>query len=1133
MPSLSNPITDLKAHYAVVIVGSGYGGAIAASRLARAGQQVCVLERGKEFQPGDFPNTLLKADRETQWDTPVGHIGSPTGLYDFRVNPDLNVFVGCGLGGTSLINANVALRPDPRVLQDPRWPQAFRDDVGNRLERGFQRAEEMLKATPYPRGFPRLAKLVALEQVANHLNEPFSRPPLTVNFTRDGPNHVGVDQHPCELCGDCVSGCNYGAKNTLSTNYLPDAKNHGAELFTCVRVGRLKRQGKRWLVFYQLLGLGREDFRAPEMFVAADLVILSAGSLGSTEILLRSRPEVSLSDRLGEGFTGNGDAIGFAYNCQDRINAYGYGDMRPGRLDPVGPCITGLIDARADRPVKDGLIIEEGSPPGAIARLASATLNLTAEVRPGNPPVLRAARRASGRLVGAASSYRGASRRTLVFLVNGHDDDAQGAAAAGRLVLQRDRLRVSWPGVGAKPHFRRIDERLRRATEALQGTFVPNPLSMGLLGHPLITVHPLGGCNMAEQAEAGVVNDRGQVFSGPRGTAVYPDLYVCDGSAITTPLGANPLLTISAVAERCCEIMAEERGWTIDYSMPPAPARLPALRPVGLKFTERMAGYIGTQVATDYREAAREGEKLGATFELTLTVIADDLDHFLRDHRTAAKVLGTAVAPALSAHPITVTEGTFRLGVPMPEQVNTSQMLYRLLLTTEEGKRYLLRGFKLLRDDPGLDPWTDTTTLFIDVHDGGNDLAPLVGKGILRMCLPDFLVQMQTLEATNAKSLFQARSSELRFHAHFARTLMKVYGGLVSRPRLLDPTAPPRAKRPLALGPAEIQDFETADGLLLRLTRFTGGAKGPVILAPGVGTSTRAYMIDTIETTLAEFLYARGYDVWLFDYRGSPALAAARTQFTLDEIAKYDYPAAVEKVRAITGAKDVQILGHCVASVTLLMSLLSGLEHVRTAICSQFATHVEQPVLQRIKCHSHLADVLPWFAIGSLTPHFGRTVHDWAYEVLLRLYPTYEYCDSPVCRRILFMYGEVYRHGQLNDATHRAIHEMFGIANMTTFRHLTRMIRTHRAVDFRGRNVYLPNVKNLGATRIAFLQGAQNRLFEPKGTQLTYEWLCENNGPERYSRRVIDGYGHMDCFIGRDAARDVFPAILEELETGG
>src|SRR5690242_3900957 len=128
MHRLSSPLKSIKPRYDVVVIGSGYGGAITASRLSRAGMAVCVLERGKERHPGEYPNNPLEATREVQLDLPEGHHGSPTGLFDVRVNKDISVLIGCGLGGTSLINASVAIRPDPRIFEDPRWPEVFRQE---------------------------------------------------------------------------------------------------------------------------------------------------------------------------------------------------------------------------------------------------------------------------------------------------------------------------------------------------------------------------------------------------------------------------------------------------------------------------------------------------------------------------------------------------------------------------------------------------------------------------------------------------------------------------------------------------------------------------------------------------------------------------------------------------------------------------------------------------------------------------------------------------------------------------------------------------------------------------------------------------------------------------------------------
>src|SRR5207247_7392392 len=129
------------------------------------------------------------------------------------------------------------------------------------------------------------------------------------------------------LCGDCVTGRNHGAKNTTIMNYLPDADHHGAEIFTCVAVSRLERATPGgWVVHFEPLQVGRELFHAPAMFVAADVVVLGAGALGTTEILLRSRAAgLAMSKAVGTRFSGNGDVIGFAYNADQLIHGVGLG----------------------------------------------------------------------------------------------------------------------------------------------------------------------------------------------------------------------------------------------------------------------------------------------------------------------------------------------------------------------------------------------------------------------------------------------------------------------------------------------------------------------------------------------------------------------------------------------------------------------------------------------------------------------------------------------------------------------------------------------------------------------------------------------------------------------------------------
>lgn len=343
-----------------------------------------------------------------------------------------------------------------------------------------------------------------------------------------------------------------------------------------------------------------------------------------------------------------------------------------------------------------------------------------------------------------------------------------------------------------------------------------------------------------------------------------------------------------------------------------------------------------------------------------------------------------------------------------------------------------------------------------------------------------------------------------------------------------------RPRRPLRTNEPEVHSYRTSDGVELRLTRFKGGTKGPVIVAPGYGTSSLAFSIDTVDTNFPEFMYAHGYDVWLLDYRASPALPSSSTQFTIDDIATKDYPATVDKVREVTGAESVQVMAHCVGGMSFMMGMMAGLEGVRSAVVSQLTAHPVAPTLNQLKARSGLAHVLPKIGIDTLTTNTDESNRDWKetlYDKALLLYPSKDNCDRSYCRRILFMYGEVYKHSQLNDATHDAIPEMFGVANMTAFQQIGEIVNHGHVVDKDGNNVYLPHVDRLGIP-IAFIHGEENALFLTKGSQQTYDWLRENNGEELYVRHVIPGYEHMDCFIGKDAARDVYPIVLAELEKG-
>jgi cholesterol oxidase len=486
-------------------------------------------------------------------------LGARTGLYDLRNNAQVDVMVGCGLGGTSLINANVSLEPTAAVFDDPRWPEAIRLDHTTLLADGYARARAMLAPAKYPDDAPALPKLQALARSAEALHRPFDRAPINVAFS-DRVNAGGVAQSACTLCGDCVTGCNYNAKTTVDMTFLPDAKAHGAAIYTEVTVRWIECVGDQFKVTWRWTEASDD---AALRTITADVVVLAAGVLGSTEILLRSADHgLATSSRVGHELSANGDYLSFAYNNDTIVHAIGAGDRPISQVGPVGPTITGVISPPAGQPVAEQYIVEEGAIPGAFCDALPLAFSVAAAALGVNTATtLKARLEQAGRALeslaeGGAGSYVGAINNTQTFLTIGHDD------ASGSMALVDDRLRISWPGAGDQPIYQAMQATTTAATAVTQGISVKEPIWTEVLHHNLITVHPLGGCPMGEDAERGVVNDRGQVFSGAAGTAVHRGLYVTDGSIVPTSLGVNPLLTISALAERAMTLLIRDRGWT-------------------------------------------------------------------------------------------------------------------------------------------------------------------------------------------------------------------------------------------------------------------------------------------------------------------------------------------------------------------------------------------------------------------------------------------------------------------------------------------------------------------------------------------------------------------------------------------
>lgn len=553
----------------------------------------------------------------------------------------------------------------------------------------------------------------------------------------------------------------------------------------------------------------------------------------------------------------------------------------------------------------------------------------------------------------------------------------------------------------------------------------------------------------------------------------------------------------------------------------------------GIQFTEVMRGYFSTKVSDDYDTGYELGRTHDSSLAVELTISADDLDDLVDRQERRGTIEGTVTAPALSPEPLTVTDGTFNLFTEDLEMPEARQMRYRFKMHAESGETYYFDGIKHVRDDPGFDLWSDTTTLYVTIYEGTDAEAPVRGKGRIEIGARELIDLLRSMEITGADTPRERIEGLATFGRAFAGSLYEVYGDIFAEPTVFDPEAPPREKRPLRAGVPEVHYVTTEDDLRLKLTRYNGGDKGPVMLVHGLGVSSKIFSTDLIETNLLEYLYERDYDVWLFDNRVSSDYSTAEQFSTADDVATKDYSPAVDKIRSVTGHPSIQAVVHCYGSVTFFMSLLSGLEGVRSVVCSQIATHPKSKILSKLKAGLYLPELLDTMGIDSLTAYVDSDT-GWRGRFLdkvLRLYPyeDEEHCDSSVCHRITFLYGHLYEHDQLNAKTHEHLHELFGLANIGAFEHLARMLREGRIVSAEGDNLYLPHLDRL-ALPITFIHGGENACFIPESTATTYTHLCAHNDPALYERQVIPDYGHIDCIFGKNAVHDVYPVIVEHLD---
>ncbi|PAZ11995.1 FAD dependent oxidoreductase [Streptomyces sp. SA15] len=762
----------MRDRYDALVIGSGFGGAVAACRLAQAGQRVGILERGRRYALGTFPR---------DWSNPRNGwlYQHDQGLFDVRPVNEMTIVQGAAYGGGSHIYANVHLRMPPDAFADG-WPRGY--DRAS-LDPYYDLVAWMLDlntvSADQPFGVP--AKTARTREAAGRMGRggQFVLTPLAVDFGDPytlRANKFGAQQYGCRHTGECDIGCNFQAKNTLDLNYLTVAERHGAQVGTRCEVTRITPTHDGG---YEVLFIDHEAGGA-ERRTTAPVVVLAAGAVNTTELLLRCRNQYGtlprMSSMLGHRYSGNGDYLGFAFGTDL--------PMEPSS----GPTITsGIVHDRGTGAARRWFIFQEGGFPREIAGLLQlideGDDRLTGLHRT-QDEVLKGIREAARGRIGEEKD----GEHSAVFLAMGRD------TADGRisLVPVTHDLRVTWNLTRNLGLYESEERFCNDIAEALGGRTAANPLWRAL--RLPVSVHNLGGCVMADGPSRGVVDARGEMFG-------HPGLFVMDGGCLPASTGVNPSHTIAAVAERNVEALirritgqprwtAPEREHAVPVADPLDSVRIPvggtpapSAPGTGLRFTETMHGRLRRPEDPDHRAETE------TSFRVTVTapVLADFLDDATHPMTAGGIVHVPGITPAEGAQ---VAGGAVNLLVAGDDR-DSRKMIYTLPFFGQDGHPYLLDGVKDVRDHGRFDVWGSTTTLHTRVRRGSTPDAPVVLSGDLRLGALDFTRQLTTVRITEtANTLWQA-GALARFGLFFAGSLWDVF----VRPKLPVPLSLPSAHR--------------------------------------------------------------------------------------------------------------------------------------------------------------------------------------------------------------------------------------------------------------------------------------------------------------------------------------------------
>ncbi|KAH0360487.1 hypothetical protein KCU65_g9393, partial [Aureobasidium melanogenum] len=863
----------MKPSYDVVVIGSGYGGGVAASRMARA-------------QP-------------KQSDLYIG-IGRVSSLYQWIIGKGSNVFVANGLGGTSLVNANVFLTPDSRVFESPSFPsQLRRHDV---LDPYFQRAMAMLEPTRSTKMFP---KDDVLRRQAIHvgLGDCFMPVDQTVTF-EDKHNATGVRMRASTFSGQDIQGINDHSKNHVLGTYLADAWSFGAELYCGCDVRYIKKHTEGgYLVYFR--DTSQSLLRCPSKKLrwvhARKLVFLGAGSIGSTEIVLRSRENgLPTSQAVGTGLSGNGSMVAFGCNLNKHVNAIGKATPD---TDPSGNTIGSMVDCRGSKDVDQGFILQTGTFPASLASILSVW-------------------------IGTALSW------SQVYLVVGHDQNN------GSIGLVEDRPVLNMRAVKKQSCLRQIKEMLVQMTHVMGGVFKEHSLK--------VTVHPLGGLGFAGDGTGctGSTSHTGELLSG-MGTEVHVGLCAIDGSVLPRSLGANPLATITAVAERSVEIMATRQGLAMD---------LKSQAHFDLRWHKHLR-----EIKTKIHFDEKMERSLSYNGEAVSLIIVMHVEVHQQDDVFEGELFGTVDCRALSPQSLNIQEGCFRLFETDPSEPNLMTMTYDFVAVSISGQKFVITGRKYF--DPSVafsvaELWKASTTLLVAVK--LEDGSPLASEKV-NISLSSLISQLQSMSVSGGSAL-KGYGIFTRFLYFFTRKLLRVlFAPLAPLQYPEDADAVCDGSIDCKTDPTLLKKIVASDGIQSTLRMWAPSQNRPsvlpirdVLFIPGAAVTYQIFASPWVAENVVQRLVREGYRCWCLTTRlGKEVVDNTEPGWTTYD-ARLDIAAALLEIETWHHQSQSKthtppyVIAHCVGSLALASALLDETV-LNTSIAGTTASQIFlHPTLTRL-----------------------------------------------------------------------------------------------------------------------------------------------------------------------------------------